>query len=193
MLKKLFLCLVVLATAAAGCWDNIQYVYDCEVGSASPDASAGDADADGDADGGGNTDTNATEGQGLRPEGWGDFAGPCVTHEDCTGYPSPRCIDSSILGIINAPGGYCTACCNVPGEWCAEGVQCIGLDDGTIRYLICAATCDSDDDCRGEDNWVCRKVPDYLDTTAFPGDFCLPDNDHITADQDAVVTDLECD
>ncbi|MCP4676713.1 MAG: hypothetical protein GY854_14615 [Deltaproteobacteria bacterium] len=188
MYKKLFFCFVILATIATGCWDNVEYVFDCELGSVSSDASAGDADADSDAD------ADATgEGQGLRPEGWEDFGSPCAVHDDCTGYPRSRCIDSSILGIINAPGGYCTACCDKPGEWCAEGVQCIGLDDGTIRYLICAATCNSDADCRTEDNWVCRKVPPYLDTTAFPGDFCLPDNDHIEANTDNPATDLECD
>ena len=148
-----------------------------------------ESDTDSETDSDTDTDTSTGPGQGNLPEGWENFGGPCIAHEDCTGYPRARCVDSSILGLINVPGGYCTACCDSAASWCAEGIQCIGADD---VYLICAATCDSSDQCRQDEGYECRQVP-YLEDPGVTADFCLPDNEHIEPDTDITPLDLECD
>lgn len=187
--RALFIFCAVFGLNTA-CWDRIEHVYDCGCESDSPPASDGELDAA--VDGGLDSDSAEvdTSGQGIRPKGWERFAGACQVHADCTGYPRSRCIDTSILGLINVPGGYCTACCDVAGEYCAEGVQCIGLDN---VYLICASSCLSDDDCRQSEGYVCRPVPPYLDTSLFPGNFCLPDDEHMTPPEGSAPSNPECD
>ncbi len=192
MAKVSIFSMCLLMMFVAGCWDKVEHTYDCEVSSNGSDAAAadGDADTDADSDADADADTSEGKGQGTRPAEWEDFGGPCTTHDDCTGYPNARCVDNSILGVINAPGGYCTACCNKAGDFCADGVQCIGLDD---VYLICAASCTGNDACREEEGWECRKIPPYLDTSAFPGNFCLPNDENIESDTDATSLPLDCD
>jgi hypothetical protein len=185
-LKK-YAALGFLMAALTGCWDEIDHPYDLKIDKG--DAGAGQVDSGTDVDTGTDTGTSTGPGQGNLPEGWENFGGPCTKHDDCTGYPRARCVDTSILGVINAPGGYCTACCDSAGEWCADGIQCIGLDD---VYLICAATCDSDEQCREDEGYECREVP-YLEDPGVTDNFCLPDNDNIEPDTDITPLPLDCD
>ncbi|MDJ0761642.1 MAG: hypothetical protein QNJ97_01530 [Myxococcota bacterium] len=180
--------LILLTVLLFGCWDEIDHELDVPDVPDSDEASNGDTDT-----GTGDTDTasdTGASGQGDLPEGWGHFGAPCETDVDCEGYSDRhRCLQKNILGIINLPGGYCTACCDKAGEWCAPGIHCIGLDE---VYLICAATCQSDDQCRTTDGYTCTQLP-YLDASQFPYNYCLPDADHIDPVEGDEASDPKCD
>jgi len=183
----------VLAVAAllalTGCWDKVEHTYDCgdtpTGGDADTDSDVDtDSDADSDADGG---DADGGQGQGDVPEGWEGFGTPCLADEDCGGYPGERRCVTDVLGLINAPGGFCTACCDAEAaDGCAQNIDCVGANN---VYLVCIAHCDSHQDCRQEEGWECRPI--YYIPDQFPGDFCLPDEEHVEPDTDGIM-DLDC-
>jgi hypothetical protein len=183
--------IAALAAALGGCWDEVKNVYDCNDcpdGSASSDGDA-DTDADSDADADGGPDGSVTSGQGDLPQGWEGFGASCETNADCEalGYPGEaRCVHD-VIGLINAPGGYCTACCNAEEiGGCAQNIDCVGANN---VYLICLSHCDSDADCRQDGDWECREI--YYIPDQFPGKFCLPVPELVQPDTDN-LTDIDC-
>jgi hypothetical protein len=185
------LALIAGALAGAGCWDRIVHQMDCVDSCGSTDTDA-DADTDSDAD----TDADAATGggQGDLPPGWEGFGAACVTDDDCNGYPSsaemPKACLTDVLSLINAPGGFCTRCCNnALVDGCAENVDCIGVNNA---YTICLATCDSNSDCRTDEGWECRGIY-YLVDPQFDGrTYCLPDSQHVDLDPDQPLDDPNC-
>jgi hypothetical protein len=172
--------------ACAGCWDQIVHEMDCNDTGGSTDT---DADVDTDGDGGAPTG----DGQGDLPAGWEGFGAACVTDEDCTGYPGstdlPKCCLTDVLGLINAPGGFCTRCCNlVAADGCAPNIDCVGANSA---YTICLAHCDSNEDCRTDEGWECRGIY-YLEDPLITGTFCLPDQAHVEVDTDQPLDDPHC-
>ena len=138
--------------AASGCWDTIDHVYDRD----------DDAQKD--------KDASPVGGYEFPPEGWDGFGEACEQHSDCEGYPGERRCLRDVLGLINSPEGYCSACCDEPGpDVCAPGIDCVG-DTGV--YLICIMHCNSDADCRTEDGYICREI--YYVPDDFPGTYCVP-------------------
>ncbi len=185
--------LLAIALLATGCWDEIKHAYDqLSSGEDVEDDTETDEDAGPDDAGSGDTESDTWgTGQGDLPPGWGNFGGPCETDDDCTGYSDrARCIQDNILGVINVPGGYCSACCDEAGSYCADNIQCIGIDD---LYLICAVQCDEHEDCRQDEGYECRTIPPYLDTSPFPGTFCLPDKEHMEPEPGTPPTEVDCD
>jgi hypothetical protein len=177
--------LVAGFVACAGCWDQIVHEMDCTNTGGSTDT---DADADTDGDGGAPTG----DGQGDLPAGWEGFGAACVTDEDCNGYPGsaqfPRRCLTDVLGLINAPGGFCTACCNAEEkDGCAKNIDCVGANS---VYTICLAHCNAASQCRQSEGWAC--LPLYYIPENFPGDFCLPDQDHVEVDTDKPKDDPNC-
>ena len=184
--------MVLAAVALAGCWDTVQHVYDCgETPATDTDVDAdadGDSDADGDADADGGPD-GSTQGQGDLPDGWEGFGSACESDEDCKDYPADnkRCI-SNVLGIINTPGSYCTACCDYEEiDGCAPGIDCVGANG---VYLVCLAHCESDDQCRESEGYECREI--YYIPDVFPGTYCLPNESVMQPDTDEPPQDLDC-
>jgi hypothetical protein len=187
---------MVLAAGAwlAGCWDEPEHELDTDVSSGETDSdtsSAGDADADVDSDTG--TDPSVGGPQGDLPAGWEGFGTACVDDADCNGYPGstdlPKCCLTDVLGIIGAPNGFCTACCNAAAiDGCAENVDCVGVDN---TYLICLAHCDQLSDCRVSEGWECRPIW-YMSQEEFPGTYCLPDGQHVIPDTDIPLDDPHC-
>ena len=187
----LFLC--VFGLVVQGCWDPVEHVYDCEVGNGDTGPGDGpDTESEGETDGDVSEDagiSSDSKGQGALPQGWDGFGAACDSDDDCTGYPSDgRCIEN-VLGMIDTPGGYCTACCNAAAtDGCAEGIDCVGVDD---VFLVCLARCQTDADCRQNENYECRPIY-YLDSR-FKGNYCLPDQDHVTPEEGAIQSDPHCD
>jgi hypothetical protein len=181
---------IAVTAAGSGCWDEIVHQGECTDTGAPPGTDT-DADADTDAD----TDTDTApsgDGQGDVPAGWEGFGTACTTDADCNAYPGspdfPRCCLTDVLGLINAPGGFCTACCNAAEiGGCAENIDCVGADNA---YTICLAHCDSNDDCRTDEGWECREI--YYIPTDFPGTFCLPDALHKDLGPDQALDDPGC-
>ena len=115
--------------------------------------------------------------------------GICETVDDCSGYPAENklCIHD-ILQLINTPGGYCTSCCNEPGEdICAENIDCVGV---TNALLICVAQCETDADCRQDEAYECREL--YYIPEEFPRKYCLPNEDHLTPDPAYADEEVVC-
>ena len=182
--KYLFL-LAILTVAVVGCWDKIVHEYsdgDCEELDASVEE---DFCADIDAGDIGGT------GQGCRPDpGYEDFGGPCTENADCTGYDRARCIPTSILNVVAVPGGFCTACCDAPGEECATGIRCIGVEE---IYTVCAVTCVSDAECDVERGYACRPLNEVTATMPDTDKYCLPDEAHQTPPPNEPEYDIQCD
>jgi hypothetical protein len=100
-----------------------------------------------------------------------------------------RCL-TDVMGIVNAPGGYCTACCNVKAaDGCALNIDCVGAD---LTYLVCIAGCDKNSQCRLAEGWECRPLW-YLEDELFPGSYCMPDSGHLLPDTDQPTDDPQCD
>jgi hypothetical protein len=149
-----------------------------------------DTDADSDSDSDTDTDADTNQGQGIRPEGWEDMGKACEVHEDCANIPGGlgRCV-FDVVEFINLEGGYCAACCNKPAlDGCAPGIDCVGADE---VYLVCINHCTDNSQCRTDENYECRPLW-YLDSI-YPGDYCLPDADHVEPPEGSVPTDPECD
>jgi hypothetical protein len=183
------LLLIAGTVACAGCWDKIVHETDCA-------DTGGTTDLDADTDTGPDSDADADAapggGQGDVPAGWEGFGTPCVDDADCNGYPGgdafPRICLTDVLGMFNAPGGFCTACCNVPAvDGCADNIDCVGVADA---YTICLAHCDSNEDCRTDEGWECRGI--YYIPDQFPGTFCLPDAAHKDLAPDQPLDDPNC-
>lgn len=187
--------------AVIGCWDEIEHEVDETVGYTGPAVDAGDdtdtapetgGDAGGDAGGDGGSDAEDTDteqdGQGIQPPGWEGFGKPCKVHDDCKNIPLGRCIEN-ILGLVNAPGGYCVACCNQAGiDVCAPGIDCIG-EPG--MYLVCINTCESDDQCRQEEGYRC--LPVWYLAEKYPGRrYCMPSEDLIEPPEGSTPSDPQC-
>jgi hypothetical protein len=179
---KIHILPVVLCIILIGCWDEITHVHDCPECEECTDCDCADSGDAGSTAGG--------EGQGTRPEGYESFGGPCETDAQCTGYDRARCVPRSILGVVAVPGGYCTACCDAENTECASGIQCIGYND---VYLICAAKCTSDDQCRQEEGYACRSLEDVTPALPLQQKFCLPDAAHQTPDPNDPEHDIQCD
>jgi hypothetical protein len=195
--------LIFAVAACAGCWDEVVHQMDCVDTGASTDTDADTdtstdtdtgtgSDADGGMDGGTDTDVDSDTGQGDLPTDWIGFGAACVDDADCQGYPSdtdfPKCCLSDVLGLINAPGGYCGACCNEEAQdGCAENIDCVGAN---LTYTICLAHCDSNEDCRQDEGWECREL--YYIPDNFPGTYCLPDSEHVAVDTDMPPDDPNC-
>ena len=172
--------LVAGAIAAAGCWDKIVHEMDCVDTGGSTDV---DSDSDSDAD------AAPGDGQGDLPPGWEGFGAACLDDEDCQGYPGsdtfPRRCLTDVMMMFNAPGGFCTACCNAPAiNGCADNIDCVGALNA---FTICVAHCDSSSDCRQDEGWECRGM--YYIPADFPGTFCLPDEDHKDVDTETQEPD----
>jgi hypothetical protein len=185
MFRKFFFVVIIATVPVLGCWDKVVHEYSCddcqECTDSTEDPCAGmDAGSIG------------GSGQGCRPDqGYEDFGGPCTDNSDCTGYERARCVPSSILGVIAVPGGFCTACCDKAGEECATGINCIGYDD---VYLVCAATCTSDAQCRVEEGYACRPLNEVTDNLVPDTQtYCLPDEEHQTPDPNDPEYDIQCD
>jgi hypothetical protein len=177
---------IIFTLPMFGCWSTVNHEYSGGDGEEECEAPEEDPCADIDAGSIGGT------GQGCRPDpGYEDFGGPCTDNSDCTGYDRARCIPSSILGVIAVPGGFCTACCDKAGEDCATGLKCIGYDD---VYLVCAATCTSDDQCNVELGYACRPLNEVTDNLVPDTQtYCLPDEEHQTPDPNDPEYDIQCD
>ncbi|MCK9461998.1 MAG: hypothetical protein M0R80_20395 [Proteobacteria bacterium] len=184
--RFVLLALFAGASTCAGCWDQIVHEMDCNDTGGSTDV---DTDSDSDSD----ADAAPGDGQGDVPPGWEGFGAACETDEDCNGYPGsaafPRCCLTDVLGLINAPGGFCTACCNAEEiDGCADNIDCVGANNA---YTICLAHCDSNADCRLDEGWECRGL--YYIPENFPGTFCLPDADHVEVDtEEQPLDDPHC-
>jgi len=183
--RFVLLALFAGAVACAGCWDQVVHNMDCNDTGGATDT---DADSDSDSD----ADAAPGDGQGDLPAGWEGFGAACETDEDCNGYPNstafPKCCLTDVLGLINAPGGFCTACCNEEAQnGCAQNIDCVGANN---VYTICIAHCDSSSDCRQDEGWECRGMYNIPDQ--FPGTYCLPDQDHVDVDTDKPQDDPNC-
>ncbi len=190
MFWKRYIVLMSHLILLTGCWDKIEHVSDCQKDLGQDASVMGqDTGENTNSDTGNNAKTKPDASIGL--EGWDGISQPCTIDDDCTGYgyEGAKCVKSSILGVVNVPGGYCTACCNKAHVHCAPGVQCIGIDD---VYLICAKQCTADEDCRQDDNYVCRDLAPW-GLVDFPETFCLPDNEYATPDTDQEQDELGCD
>jgi hypothetical protein len=172
-----FLLIAAVATLLfpAGCWETVDHVYD----EGDPLPTDTETDTGQVEDTGEDTDSSTSServNSALSP-GWEGFGAPCMTDEDCVGYPAanPICIPNSVMGMINVPGGYCSACCDQENirDACAPGIDCVGADNA---YLVCLARCNTDADCRVEDNYECRTIY-YLDGILLDT-YCLPDEEH---------------
>lgn len=181
------LVLVMVFLPCGACWDTIQHVYACDdavvaTGQCTADTATDTiTDSDSEVDTAIDTSTSTVpEGQGVQPEGWEGFGSPCDDDADCQEInPEWVCIHS-VIDLINAPGGYCTACCNASGQdGCAPGIDCVGADG---VYLVCLGHCAGNDQCRTAIGWECRDL--YYIGDDFPGEFCLPDTDHAAPDTD---------
>jgi hypothetical protein len=176
------------AALSVGCWESPAHELDTDGVFAGDDTSA---DADADADGDASIVTGRP--QGDLPSGWEGFGTACVDDEDCAGYPGsdamPRRCLTDVLGLVNAPNGFCTACCNAEAiDGCAPNVDCVGLND---TYLICLSHCDKMEDCRVSEGWECRPIW-YMNPATFPGTYCLPDQAHVETDTDQLADDPQC-
>ncbi len=90
--------------------------------------------------------------------GEGGVGAGCTDSLDCEG------------GLYCEPafdGGYCTRDCSGGPDLCPSGSVCFCLgDDGTggCAYSICLQECAGDDECRGDEGYVCD-----VDGTCYPG------------------------
>ena len=174
------------AVFLSGCWDKITHEYSCDNCNECDGAGEEEDPCEG-IDAG----SIGGSGQGCRPDpGYEDFGGPCTETSQCTGYDRARCIPTSILGVVAVPDGFCTACCDKAGEDCATGIRCIGVDD---VYLVCAATCTSDEQCRTEDGYACRPLSEVTATMPDDRTYCLPDEEHQTPPPNEPEYDIQCD
>jgi hypothetical protein len=189
--KQVLVLLVVALALLTGCWDDITHNYDCGDCPECPDGSSADTDTDADTDSdadGGDIDAGSN-GQGDLPPGWEGFGAPCEVDEDCTGYPAAekRCI-KDLMGVVNAPGGYCTACCDWEGiDGCAQNIDCVGVNN---TFVICASNCTSSDQCRTDEGWECRGL--WYMESYFPDDYCMPDSDHVEPDTESPSPETQC-
>jgi hypothetical protein len=185
--------LALVSVLCTACWDTIQHVYACNEDNVGTDlcnlgttTDTGSSTADVDTD---SQTADKGNGQGLQPQGWEGIGSPCVDDADCQAIDSRFLCIHSVIDLIGAPGGYCTACCNQSGkDACATGIDCVGADG---VYLVCISHCTSNSQCRAEDGWVCREM--YYISNDFPGDFCMPDTDHATPDTDHQGEMPDCD
>jgi hypothetical protein len=186
--RLVVLSLLAGAVAVAGCWDEVIHQAECaDTGGTTDTDTDTDADTDSDADA-----AVVGDGQGDVPAGWEGFGAPCVDDADCNNYPGseafPRRCLTDVMELFNAPGGFCTACCNVPAaDGCADNIDCVGAD---LAFTICLAHCDSNEDCRTDEGWECRPI--YLVEETFPGNFCLPDEEHKDLEPGQVPDDPNC-
>ncbi len=166
----ILLAFITALIAVAGCWDEVTHEYDC---GDDTDTSTADTDAD--------TDWSL-------PEGWEGFGEACETDADCQGYPGERRCIRDIMSLINVPGGFCTSCCDAEEiGGCAQGIDCVGANE---VYLVCIHHCESDDNCRQDEGYECRPI--YYLSEVFPGNFCLPDEEHVEPDTDSPPQELDC-
>jgi hypothetical protein len=191
-LQRRFLALGILMmlSGGMGCWDQPSHELDVDggdggtTGSTATEEGTGTSTAEGDT---GDDTGSGTVGarNSLLGDGWGGFGSSCTDVSECEGYPAAekRCLQD-VMGIVNCPGGYCTACCNVPGEGvCGQGIDCVGV---TNAYLVCLERCETDADCRTEDFYVCHEGLYYMETI-FTGKYCLPDANHVTPESAATA------
>lgn len=76
---------------------------------------------------------------------------PCKKDDDCAGDVA----DAVCLDWIQ---GYCSVTGCAPGEkTCPEGSVCMAM---TAATTACAATCESDADCRASEGYACKSVDD---------------------------------
>ena len=180
---------LLLLTGIWGCWEQPSHELDTDGGMVDDDTMSGagdsldsgtEADTRSDTTADTQSDTSIEPRNSLLATAWAGFGTGCTDVSECSGYPAveKRCLQN-VMGIVNCPGGYCTACCNVPGEGvCGQGIDCVGV---TNAYLICLERCETDDDCRTEDHYVCHEGLYYMETI-FAGKYCLPDSEHATPD-----------
>ena len=194
---------LLIVCLASGCWDEPSHPLDDRIGQ---DTVSGDGDDDGGDDTatdsvtatgedtdtgstGGDSETSTFEHQSNLPEGWSGFGAACVEHGDCVDYPGQRRCLKNVIGLINVPGGYCSSCCNEPGEdVCGPGIDCVGADG---VYLICLSRCASDADCRQDGGFCeCRSI--YYIPDQFPGNYCLPKPEYSEPSPEDAQTDPDC-
>ncbi|MBN2715025.1 MAG: hypothetical protein JXX14_04165 [Deltaproteobacteria bacterium] len=192
-MKIIFILSLIYST---GCWDDTEHELDDVnvAGSSETDDTSSDRPAGTDSalsgTGGDTASANHPEKRNsLLASDWAGFGAACSDVSQCTGYPAanPQCLQN-VMGLVNCPGGYCTACCNQAGEGvCGQGIDCVGADNA---YLICLERCETDADCRTEDHYICHEGLYYMESI-FTGKYCLPDAGHITPDP-GVVQNVTC-
>ena len=195
-MKRILFLIIAITTitiCSIACWDQTTHVLDGNPGLKTDTTSRtteGASDTDSSDPGLFGTDSAETSSEkrnSLLADDWAGFGAGCSDAADCVGYPAAhkRCLQD-VMTLVNCPGGYCTACCNEPGEnVCGQGIDCVGA---TNAYLICLERCETDADCRTEDHYICHEGLYYMADT-FSGKYCLPDADHITPEtNDSQIT-----
>ncbi len=109
---------------------------------------------------------------------------PCATTIDCGGDSRGACNNEAGDGY---PGGYCTMepCNDV--QVCSPGATCVSLP---FETPACLKTCETDDDCRKKEGYVCQLFPSTPPSGFGPTDHacafsCAKDED--------CTTPLKCD
>lgn len=173
-----------------GCWDQTDHLYDENERSVSTDAMPdSDSKTGVEEDSETNTAVVGDKRNSVLDDAWAGFGSACDEESQCAGYPAEnkRCL-SNVMGLVDSPGGYCTACCDEAGEGvCGQGIDCVGAYNS---FLICLERCDTNADCRTEDHYECHAGLYYMETI-FPGKYCLPDAEHAVPD-DATAQNTTC-
>jgi hypothetical protein len=102
---------------------------------------------------------------GTDPGPDGIVGDPCSTSGDCGGVPGAgRLCLTNLMGMLEFPGGYCSADCTSSSECGTQG-DCI--DIGGFTY--CAKRCTSASECRTGEGYSCVPPPG-----SSTGTYCLP-------------------
>jgi len=124
---------------------------------------------------------NALDRCQRKPAGIG---GACDSNDDCsTG--SAFCVPPAYL-----PGGYClTQCAERDDSYCSEGAHCLDLKTPQGSFEVCLGHCDSDEDCRPEDDrYVCHSLMQGKEGVCFTK--CSSDSE--CDDENAVCSSGKC-
>lgn len=89
----------------------------------------------------------------------------CTSASDCMGVSSPdrECM-TAFMGMIELPGGYCSAACTSDGE-CGPSGECVELFG---FGSFCLRICSSVGECRTSEGYTCSTLP------GGSGSYCLP-------------------
>ncbi len=89
-------------------------------------------------------------------QGNGKIGDPCTAPSDCEAPTNlqAKCL-TDLMGMVQLPGGYCTASCTPPGQNepdpCAPDGVCYG-----VQFMgYCLKPCTDDTDCRQDEGYVC--------------------------------------
>ncbi|MBN2341253.1 MAG: hypothetical protein JXX29_09960 [Deltaproteobacteria bacterium] len=202
MMKKNILfpvmCLLIIFGCLTmwGCWEQTEHEYDSNdlldssSGTAENDSETGIDNHSTDSGAARDSDSTVEKQNSILSDEWAGFGSACEEESECSGYPSEnkRCL-FNVMGLVDSPGGYCTACCDTPGEnECGPNVDCVGANNS---FLICLERCATDADCRTEDNYECHAGLYYMDTI-FPGKYCLPSPEYSVVPEGEAPQNTTC-